>query len=66
MLLPIFSFNFNAAVVLLVFCNTVAYQNVDLAVGRTPLIISHDVQLISQYRINTDRKTFYRHKITPL
>ena len=46
MLLPIFSFNFNAAVVLLVFCNTVAYQNVDLAVGRTPLIISHDVQLI--------------------
>ena len=46
MLLPIFSFNFNAAVVLLIFCNTVAYQNVDLAVGRTPLIISHDVQRI--------------------
>ena len=44
--LPIFSFDFNNAVSLLVFRNTIAYQNIDLTVGRTSFIISHDMQLI--------------------
>ena len=44
--LPIFSFNFNDTVVLLIFRDTIAYQNIDLTVGRTSFIISHDMQLI--------------------
>lgn len=56
----------NDGTVLLFVCgNTVADQDIDLAVGGAPLVIGHDVQFIQHSVINADRKTFDSHKITP-
>ena len=69
----------NDGTVLLFVCgNTVADQDIDLAVGgaplvigytmqlvEQPLVIGHDVQFIQHSVINADRKTFDSHKITP-